>query len=77
MEGKLPRAGRYAVTDGTQRSELHTADRKLREAYSQRAKTQKDTLSRDLLRLGIPLQQASTDLAPFSLLQQFYGDRRR
>jgi len=77
MEGKLPRAGRYAVTDGTQRSELHTADRKLREAYQKRAETRQDTLSRDLLRLGIPLQQASTDLAPFSLLQQFYGERRR
>jgi len=29
------------------------------------------------LRLGIPLLQARTEQAPFSLLQQFYGDPRR
>ena len=30
-----------------------------------------------LVRLGIPLLQASTDRAPFPLLQQFYGEARR
>jgi hypothetical protein len=34
-------------------------------------------LSKDLLRLGIPLLGASTDRAPFGLLQQYYGDPRR
>jgi uncharacterized protein (DUF58 family) len=77
LEGELPRAGRYAVTDGDQRSELHTADRRLRQAYQQRARAHREALSQDLLRLGIPLLQASTDSAPFTLLQKFYGDKRR
>ncbi len=77
LEGELPRAGRYAVTNGTARSELDTADRKLRAAYQQRFRQQRESLSRDLLRLGIPLLQATTDRAPFSLLQTFYGETRR
>ena len=77
LESRLPRAGKYAVTNGTERSELYTADRKLRRTYEQRFQQQRELLSQDLLRLGIPLVQASTDSAPFSLLQQFYGDTRR
>ena len=76
MEAELPRAGRYAVTDGSDRSELYTADRRLRSAYHQRALERRDALSNDLLRLGIPLLQAVTDRAPFTLLQQFYGENR-
>ena len=77
MEAELPRAGRYTVTDGTEQSELHTANRQLRNDYRKQFQQQRTTLSRDLLRLGIPLLQASTDMAPFTLLQQFYGDGRR
>lgn len=77
LESELPRAGYYAVTDGEQRSELDTADKRLRGSYSQHAKLQRETLSKDLLRLGIPMLEASTDRPPFSLLQQFYGDKRR
>lgn len=77
LENTLPRAGRYAVTDGEQRSALHTADRVLRETFHRQARELRDSLSRDLLRLGIPLLAASTDRAPFGLLQQYYGDARR
>jgi uncharacterized protein (DUF58 family) len=77
LEAELPRAGRYAVTDGNARSELDTADKKLRTSYSERARRQRELLSSDLLRLGIPLLQAATNRAPFSVLQQFYGDPRR
>jgi len=77
LEAELPRAGRYAVTDGSQRSELNTADKSLRDTYQQHALEQRELLSTDLRRLGIPLLQATTDGAPFSLLQQFYGDSRR
>jgi uncharacterized protein (DUF58 family) len=76
MESELPRAGNYAVTDGEQRSELHTADRRLRQRYRSRLKEQRENLSQDLLRLGVPLLQASTDRAPFGLLQEYYGERR-
>ena len=36
-----------------------------------------DSLKRDLLRLGVPLLDASTSVAPFALLQNFYGEQRR
>lgn len=77
LEGELPRAGHYAVTDGSERSELDTAERALRAAYRDRALQQRERLSTDFLKLGIPLLQASTDRAPFSLLQSYYGDARR
>lgn len=77
LEAVLPRAGRYAVTDGEQRSELNTGSRQLRDAFRQRARQQREALSDGLMRLGIPLLQAATDRAPFALLQQFYGDSRR
>lgn len=77
METELPRAGHYAVTNGNERSELDTADRQLRRAYLDKSRQQRELLSQDLLRLGIPLLQASTNQAPFSLLQKFYGDPRR
>ena len=77
LEADLPRAGRYAVTDGESRSELDTADRRLRNAYREAARQQRETLSTDFLRLGIPMLEAKTDQSPFSTLQQFYGDSRR
>ena len=77
LEGELPRSGRYAVTDGEQRSELHTADRKLRSSYRARFTQRQDILSQDFRRLGIPVLQAETNAAPFTLLRQYYGDPRR
>ena len=77
LEQDLPRAGRYAVTDGVERSELSTTDRRLREAYHTSREAQAQQLSEDLQKLGIPLLRAITDQAPFSLLQTYYGDSRR
>jgi uncharacterized protein (DUF58 family) len=77
LESDLPRAGHYAVTDGERRSELDTGDKRLRGRYRQHAQQQREALSTDLLRLGIPMLQASTDRPPFSVLQQYYGDKRR
>lgn len=77
MESSLPRAGRYAVTNGSERSELHTANKTLRKQYFESAQQRQESLSSDLLRLGIPLLRASTDSPPFTLLQRFYGDPRR
>jgi uncharacterized protein (DUF58 family) len=77
LEGALPRGGRYAVTDGEQRSELQTADKKLRSRYRDNFSQRQAVLSADLQRLGIPLLQATTETAPFSLLRQYYGDPRR
>jgi uncharacterized protein (DUF58 family) len=77
MEFELPRAGTYAVTNGSERSELHTGDRNLRQRYHQRLQQQHELLSNDLLRLGVPLLVASTDQPPFGLLQTYYRDKRR
>ena len=77
LETQLPRAGRYAVTDGVERSELATADKRLRTSYQQHAEQRAQTLGQNLQRLGIPLLRASTDQAPFVLLQTYYGESRR
>jgi uncharacterized protein (DUF58 family) len=77
LEAELPRAGRYAVTDGEARAELQTADRRLRRDYRQRAQQRRQALSAEFQRLGIPLLEAHTDQPPYALLQQYYGDTRR
>jgi uncharacterized protein (DUF58 family) len=77
LERTLPRAGRYAVTDGEVRSELHTADKFLRERFRAAQHAQQAALAGDLLRLGIPLLDAATDQSPVNLLQTYYGEPRR
>ena len=73
----MPRAGRYAVTDGTVRSELNTADRSLHQRHVAAVRDHETALQSQLQRLGIPLLQASTDAAPLTLLQTYYGQSRR
>ncbi len=77
LELELPRSGFYAVTDGVQRSELQTSNKALRAQYHERFVARRESLSADLQRLGIPLLPASTGVAPFELLQQYYGNSRR
>lgn len=77
LEFELPRAGTYAVTDGRLRSELRTGDRQLQLQYQHQQQLQRTLLAHNLQQLGVPLLQAVTDQAPFTLLQKFYGDRRR
>lgn len=77
LESELPRGGQYAVTDGNQRSELHTGDRNLRSKYRLEFEQRQSDLSKDFQRLGIPILRATTNVAPFSLLRKYYGDPRR
>jgi uncharacterized protein (DUF58 family) len=77
LENELPRAGTYAVTNGSERSELRTDDNRLRLRYRTSLQQQRQQLSTDLMGLGVPLLHAFTDQPPFSLLQKYYGDRRR
>jgi uncharacterized protein (DUF58 family) len=77
LESELPRSGTYAVTNGRERSELHTGDRQLRDDYRSRLQRQSELLRHDLIRLGVPLLQASTHMSPFALLQRYFGDTRR
>ena len=77
LEGELPRAGLYAVTNGESRSELHTADKGLRRQYTQAYRERNQALHTTLQRLGIPCLEARTDQAPFSTLQTYYGENKR
>ena len=77
LESRLPAAGSYAVTNGRERSELHTADRQLRDRYQRDMQQRRDLFSTHLRSLGVPLLSASTDQSPFALLQTYYGDTRR
>lgn len=77
LEATLPRAGQYAVTDGERRSELNTASRQLRRQYRDIHTARQERLKEITGRLGIPVIAASTDGAPFSVLQIYYGNTRR
>jgi uncharacterized protein (DUF58 family) len=77
LEAELPKAGTYAVTNGRERSELHTADRRLRERFLRDRQEQHQIVSGHLRGLGVPLLAASTDRSPFALLQTYYGASRR
>ncbi|MCR9104890.1 MAG: DUF58 domain-containing protein [Gammaproteobacteria bacterium] len=77
LENDLPRAGTYAVTDGSQRSELNTADRTLRARYAREQQDKQAAIASTMQRLGIPLLNAATDASPFRLLQTYYGEARR
>lgn len=76
MESALPRDGQYAVTDGRGRASLDTADVRLRREFRQRFEAARSQLSSDLLRLGIPLLEATTDTPPYDILKTYYGGRR-
>jgi uncharacterized protein (DUF58 family) len=77
LESQLPRSGFYAVTNGTQRSELQTSSKTLRSEYSQRFTQRHTDLTASLQRLGVPTLQLSTQQAPFLQLQRYYGSTGR
>lgn len=74
LEQTLPVAGRYTVTNGEQRTHLHTGDRALRERFAARFRDQLNTLQAAYGRLGIPVITSSTDQSPQDLLQRYYAD---
>ena len=49
----------------------------MRRAYSDAFERRQQELNEIMQRLGVPVLQASTDSAPFSLLQTYYGNSRR
>lgn len=76
LESELPRAGSYTVTDGERRSQLHTADKQLRRDYAVQHRAYRDSLAHQLMSLGVPLLNASTQESPFVLLHTYYGGSR-
>ncbi len=77
MEFELPRAGHYTVSQGSERTSLYTGDRQIQLAYREQAQQKRALLEREMQRLGIPLLTAATSDSPFTLLQTYYGDRKR
>lgn len=77
LEARLPRAGRYAVTDGRARSVLDTGDAQVRQRFSERFEARQAALARDARRLGIPLLRVATTDSPLAVLHPYYGETRR
>ena len=77
LERELPPAGRYCVTDGSNRSDLQTGTRSIRQAFNERFESGLQKLQSQYGQLGIPLIEASTDQSPLALLQSFYLEGSR
>jgi uncharacterized protein (DUF58 family) len=77
LEADLPRDGRYAVTDGVQRIDLHTGHAALRQAYRGRHDRRVADLGQSLRQLGVPLLRVATDQAPLAALQPYFGETGR
>ncbi len=76
MEKTLPPPGQYTVTDGQQRNQINTADRRLRHLYSSHFEQREQQLKQFFGRLGIPLLEIGTQQAPLEQLLNYYGARR-
>ena len=77
LEAQLPGAGRYTVTDGHDKTELHTGDRRLRRAFAARFDGNLQALRSAYGKLGIPVIEASTADSPLALLQSYYAEGSR
>ena len=73
LEQALPTAGRYVVSDGRARTQLHTGSAHLREAFRARYAAQLEALRQACGRLGIPVIEACTAQSPLALLQSCYA----
>jgi uncharacterized protein (DUF58 family) len=77
LERALPGAGRYTVTNGVDKTDLHTGDKALRLQFTERFESTLQSLRGEYGKLGIPVIEASTEQAPLSLLQAYYADGSR
>ena len=75
LEQELPPADAYSVTDGTQRAQLFTGDRQLRERYRQSFHQKTETLRQLLGPMGIPLLHVSTEDSPLQYFRTLLGTR--
>ena len=73
LEQQLPPPGQYTVTDGQQRTMIHTSDASVRQHYQEHFEHYQHNLKQQLGKLGIPLIPIGTDQAPLQALQQYYG----
>lgn len=73
LEQQLPPPGQYTVTDGSQRSLIHTGNTKARQRYADDFKHKRQLLHLELGKLGIPLIDVATHQAPLQQLARYYG----
>jgi uncharacterized protein (DUF58 family) len=76
MEKNLPPPGQYTVTDGQQRNQINTADRRLRASYNNHFLARENHLKSFFGKLGIPMIAIATDQPPLQKLLNYYGNRR-
>lgn len=77
LEQQLPPPGQYTVTDGNQRSQIHTGSDQTRQNYMQHFAAKQQALKQQLGKLGIPLIKVSTEQAPLQHLYRYYGTATR
>lgn len=77
LESELPKAGRYTVTNGFERSSLDTGSNQARSRYQEQWQNQRNQLRKISYRLGIPLAEVETtdDLA--NTLRQLFAFKRK
>ncbi len=73
LEKQLPPPGQYTVTDGNQRSQIHTGSHIAQQNYMQHFEDKQQELKQQLGKLGIPLIEVSTEQAPLQHLLRYYG----
>ncbi|MEE8059639.1 MAG: DUF58 domain-containing protein [Pseudomonadales bacterium] len=73
LERELPPPGQYTVTDGNQRSLIHTGGSQTRQRYNQHFDNKLQQLHQQLSKLGIPLIEVGTDQAPLQRLLYYFG----
>jgi uncharacterized protein (DUF58 family) len=64
------------VTDGRSRADLDTASPALQQRFASEFSARLERYREQLLRLGVPLLEASTQQAPLTLLRKIYGDHK-
>lgn len=77
LERALPKAGRYTVTNGRERTDLLTGKAALGSSFSNRFDDFLSGLRSAYGRLGIPVIEAGTDQSPLHLLQSYYASAGR
>ena len=75
MEQQLPRLGNCTFTDGSDQQSCNTADRQLRQRFSEHFQQRLTWLSQSLLDHGIPLIQVATHQNAPQLLQELFSTR--
>jgi uncharacterized protein (DUF58 family) len=73
LERELPAPGQYTVSDGQQRSMIHTGNAAGRRRYASHFDNSLQQLQQQLAKSGIPLIEMATNQPPLANLLRYYG----